>query len=112
MANINKPFAGQLDRRITVIYEELLKNSIGEEKPERRVLCRPWAKLDEVGGGEEVEGKVLHRTGRSFIVRFRQEIKQKNNQLFVDYEGVIYNVTHIKEIGRKEFLELQCVVYE
>ncbi len=112
MADLKRIFSGQLDRKITLIYEELVPNSIGEEKPEKRVLCRPWAKLDEVSGGEDVEGKILHRTNRSFIVRFRPEIKQMSNKLSVDYEGVLFDVTHVKEIGRREFLEIQCVVYE
>lgn len=112
MAGVNKPFVGQLDRRITLFETEKIKNSIGEEKETDVVLCIPWAKVDEVSGGEEIEGKVLHRTNRSFIVRFRAEINQKSNQLKVDFEGTRYNVTHVRQIGRREFLELQCMIYE
>lgn len=111
MASV-KPFVGQMDRRITIYETAKVKNNIGEEKETDVVLCCPWAKVDEVNGGEEIDGKVLHRTNRSFIVRYRSEINQKSNQLKVDYEGVNYNVTHVLQIGRKEYLELQCVVYE
>lgn len=111
MASV-KPFVGQMDRRITVYKTDKIKNSIGEEKETNVVICIPWAKVDEVSGGEEVDGKVLHRTNRSFIVRYRDDINQMSNQLKVGFEGVKYNVTHVKQIGRREFLELQCVIYE
>ena len=111
MASV-KPFVGQMDRRITVYKADKIKNSIGEEKETDVVICIPWAKVDEISGGEEVDGKVLHRTNRSFIVRYRDDINQMLNQLKVDFEGVKYNVTHVKQIGRREFLELQCVIYE
>lgn len=107
-----KPFVGQLDRRITLFETSKIKNEINEEKETDVVVCRPWAKVDEVSGGEEVEGKILHKTQRSFIVRFRDEINKKSNQLKVDFEGSFYNVTHVKQIGRREYLELQCVIYE
>lgn len=107
-----KPFVGQLDRRITIYREDMIRNSIGEEKPQEVVVCQPWAKVSETGGGEEVEGKVLHRIQRNFIVRYRDILNQLENKLKVDFEGQRYNVTHVKQIGRREFLELQCIVYE
>lgn len=112
MASIRKPFVGQLDRRITIYESSKTQNAIGEEKEVDVVVCRPWAKLDEVSGGEEVDGKILHKTQRSFTVRFRDEINTKSNQLKVDFEGTKYNVTHVKQIGRRDFIELQCVIYE
>lgn len=112
MASVNKPFVGQLDRRITLFESEKVQNAIGEEKQVDTVVCIPWAKVDEVSGGEEIDGKILHKTQRNFIVRFRNEINTKSNQLKVDFEGTRYNVTHVKQIGRREFLELQCVIYE
>lgn len=112
MAGVNKPFVGQLDRRITLFAPETIQNAIGEEKEVDTVVCIPWAKVDEVSGGEDVDGKVLHRTQRSFIVRYRDDINTKKNNLKVDFEGTRYNVAHIKQIGRREYLELQCIVYE
>lgn len=107
-----KPFVGQLDRRVTLFETIKTQNEIGEEKEIDSVLCVPWAKIDEVSGGEEIEGKVLHRTNRTFIVRFRNEINSKGNELKIEYEGTCYNITHVKQIGRREYLELQCVIYE
>jgi len=112
MAGVNKPFVGQLDRRITLFESEKVQNAIGEEKQVDTVVCIPWAKVDEVSGGEETDGKILHKTQRNFIIRFRADVNTKSNQLKVDFEGTRYNVTHVKQIGRREFLELQCVIYE
>lgn len=112
MESVKKPFVGQLDRRITLFKTETVRNDIGEEKEVDAVVCIPWAKVDEVSGGEDVEGKVLHRTQRSFIVRYRDEINAQKNSLKVDFEGTRYNVTHVKQVGRREYLELQCIVYE
>lgn len=112
MEGVKMPYVGQLDRKIKLIKTNLTQNSIGEEVPEKCVICEPWAYMNEVSGGEDVEGKILHRTTRKFVVRFRKEIKQLSNKLILEYDGVEYNVTHVKELGRRNFLELQVVDYE
>ncbi|WKW47264.1 head-tail adaptor protein [Myroides sp. JBRI-B21084] len=101
-----------MDTRIQVFETEKIKNEIGEEKEVNTVLCIPWAKVVEIAGGEETEGKILHRIQRNFIIRWRGEINQKSNQLKLDYQGRIYFVSHVKQIGRREFLELQTFVNE
>src|SRR5690606_7456474 len=98
MESVKKPFVGQLDRRITLFKTETVRNDIGEEKEVDAVVCIPWAKVNEASGGEDVEGKVLHRTQRSFIVRYRDDINAQKNSLKVDFEGTRYNVTHVKQI--------------
>lgn len=112
MEGVKTPYVGQLNRKIKIIDTISTQNSIGEEELIKCVICQPWAYMGEVSGGEDVEGKILHRTTRKFVVRYRKEIKQLSNKLILEYDGVEYNVTHVKELGRKSFLELQVVDYE
>lgn len=112
MESVKTPYVGQLDRKIKIFGTISTQNSIGEEESVKSLICEPWASMNEVSGGEEVEGKILHRTTRKFVVRYRKEIKQLSNKLILEYDGVEYNVTHVKELGRKSFLELQVVDYE
>lgn len=112
MESVKVPYVGQLNRKIKIIGTVTSQNSIGEEKPAKSVICEPWAYMSEVSGGEEVEGKILHRTTRKFVVRYRQQIKQLSNKLILEYDGVEYDVTHVKELGHRNYLELQVVDYE
>lgn len=112
MALTKKPFIGQLDRRISVYRRIEIQNEIGEQVSEEQLVFKAFAKLNDTSGGEELEGKILHRTERNYIVRFRQEILTENNELFVRDGIVNYEVLHVREIGRKSFLELKCVMYE
>lgn len=112
MASVRKPFVGQLDVRIHVIETIETQNEIGEQKISDKIITCAWAHLVEGNGNEDVDGKIMHRTSRSFIVRYRREIEQKRNQLKVKYNDQLYDVTHVKLLGRKQYLELQCVDYE
>lgn len=103
---------GELDTRIHIIQGIETISEIGEQKTADKVLMCVWAKLNEVSGGEDVDGKILHRTSRNFIVRYRKEIEQMRNTLKVEYLDQKYDVLHVKTLGRKQYLELQCVDYE
>lgn len=109
---LKNPFIGQLDRRIAVYRRIEIQNEIGEQVSEDEKLFNAFAKLDEVTGGEQLEGKILHHIERKYTVRYRKEIVQESNELFVRDGVVNYEIKHVREIGRKAFLELICFLYE
>lgn len=109
---VNKPFIGQMDRRI-VIYENVkTQNGIGEEKIERQKITACWARVDFDTGSENVEGNIRHLMNKSFTIRFNQTVLERGNEFVVEYNNQFYVITHVSEIGRRSYLQLMCFIYD
>ena len=111
---MGKPFIGQKDRKIEVI--ELVKTRdalMAEVTTEtENVISTPWAYMQESGGGELEQGKILHLVDRSYTIRYNAIVREKSNQLVVVDRGKRYQVIHVIEIGRKDHLEIRVKLYE
>lgn len=103
-----KPFIGQLDRLVSIIEITNVLNSINESKPTEEVVFSPYAKMEDVSGGEQEEGKVIHLVDRKYTIRYRAEIATKGHEMLLDDNGEKFKIKHVKQIGRKSFLELIC----
>lgn len=100
------PFIGQMDRKITVVEKVISRSTTGAETFTDNTICEPYACLNEMGGSEDVEGKVIHLINRSYTIRYRAEVKATANQLIVIDDGKRYEIYHAKEIGRQKHIEL------
>jgi head-tail adaptor len=100
------PYIGQMCRMIQVIEEIKTRNSTGEEEVSDAMIAQPFAHLKEMSGSEDVEGKVRHSINRSYTIRYNAAVKVKANQLVVLDGADRFDVYHVKEIGRKRFLEI------
>lgn len=110
---MDNPFIGQLNRVITVKKEVFVRNAdTGEDKPTLQTVAETWAFMQEKNGNEDVEGKVRHLINRSYIIRHNATIAATGTKLKVEDQGVLYNIYHVKEIGRKRHLELLVANYE
>lgn len=107
-----KPFVGQMDRKVQIVEVTKTKTSTGFEEDTDVAVCEPFAFMEEVSGGEDEEGKVIHLVDRTYTVRYRSEIKAGQNKLFLIDGSQRYEVNHIKEIGRNSHLKLMCRIYE
>lgn len=106
------PFIGQMDRLISIVELVKTRNSTGEEETTNSVVAIPYAQMTDVSGNEDIEGKVRHLINRTYIIRYNPTVKAKANALVIIDESKKYDVYHIKEIGRKKYLEILVKDYE
>lgn len=100
------PYIGELDRLISIVVLDVTKNSTGEEETTDVVISSPYAKMEDLSGDEAIEGKVVHLFNRKYTVRYNPAIKNGGTQMVLIDEGERFNISHIKEIGRKKYLEI------
>ena len=105
----NKTNIGQLNHRITINQVKVNKSeTTGEKTNVEELYKQVWSKIDDVSGGEEIEGKVRSLNVRKYTVAYRKEILLNGEtMLVVDVDGT-YNVHSVQQIGFKEYLVLKC----
>jgi head-tail adaptor len=106
------PFIGQMDKKIEVIEFTSTQNETGEDVRTETVIANPFAYLREISGNEDVDGKVRHLINRSYTIRYNATVLQKANSLAVRDRGMLFQVIHVKEFGRKKHLEILVKFYE
>lgn len=106
------PFIGQMDRRITIQQEVVTQNSTGEAVATLTTIANPWAHMSEASGNEDVEGKVRHLITRTYTIRYNTTVFSLSNQLKVVDGSKTFEVYHVKELGRKQHLQLLVTDYE
>jgi len=108
----NKPFIGQMDRIITIVKLIPTRNSTGEKEVTQEVISNPFAYMQDVSGTEDVEGKVRYMVNKKFTIRYNPIVNDLKNQLGLLYEGKLYDIVNVIEIGRKSHLLLIVKNYE
>ncbi len=100
---------GRLDRLVTLQSRTLAAASAyGEKLASYSTLAQVWAERRDVSGREYFAAGQLHaEASAAFRIRYRSGLTPIHR--IVD-DGVIYDVLHIAEIGRKDGLELVCKV--
>lgn len=106
------PYIGQMDRLISIVELVKTRNSTGEEEVTETVVANPYAQMIDVSANEDFEGKVRHLINRTYIIRYNPTVKAKAEELVINDDGKKYSVYHIKENGRKKFLEILVKDYE
>lgn len=106
MAVNSFPFIGQMDQKIKVFEFTRTQNAVGEDKEVKVLLASPFAYVEDVGGGESIDGKILHSINRSYTIRYNKEIARSGVHYIVEDSGVEFHITHVIPIGRKRFLKL------
>jgi head-tail adaptor len=102
------PFIGSLDTKITIINIVNSRNSINVNKPKEITVAEPYANMQDISGDEEVEGKVFHLIDRKYTIRYREEIAKKGHEMLLLHDGEKFKIKHVKQIGRRNYLELIC----
>ncbi len=109
---VEKPFIGQMDRKITLKEKVNQRDDVGGFGITYTEIASTFAKMVEVSGKEDEEGKIIHLIDRKYITRYRPDLLvHRTNLVLVDGEQK-FEVIHIIEIGRKAFLEFRVKRYE
>lgn len=97
---------GQLDRRITLKTRTTVQTSTGYARETWTDLATVWAQLVDRGGAErEVSEQEVGVRRVAFIIRYRSDIGAADR---IEYDGDIYDITNIEEVGRRRFLKISA----
>lgn len=107
-----KPYIGQKDRRIEISSKVNVRNAqTGEAVETLQKITDAWAFMEDISGGEDVEGKVRALYNRAYTVRWNSEFLSVRPLVVTDGTQV-FEVEYVKEIGRKDHVRLVCKNYE
>lgn len=99
--------AGRLDRRIVIERATYTQNAMGEQVPTWAPLATVWAEATPLSDGERIRAaEVSAEISMRFVIRWSPLVEDVNPKDRVSYDGRIWNLWGVKEIGRREGLEL------
>lgn len=101
--------AGRLDRRITLQQATPSQSASGEPTEGWADTVTVWAQKIEARGDERFTGEqMVGSVNRSFRIRWSDDVKDITAQWRVVYGGVSHNIIAVREIGRREGIEIDC----
>jgi SPP1 family predicted phage head-tail adaptor len=99
--------AGRLDRRIVLKRRRTGENSLGEPLDEWSIVATVWANVVPVSDGERLRaGETLAAKLSRFTVRYSTATVALDPRDQIEHDGRIWDIHGIKEIGRREMLEI------
>jgi len=105
---------GELTERISVVRISFRQDDTGSDNTTGLpVIKNAWAKVDDLSGFEDEEtGRVVSVGVKLFTLRWHSELLKDYKNLMVQYRNAEYNVLHVKEVGRRAYVVMRCVVRE
>ena len=99
---------GKLDRRITIERATLTLNDYGERAETWTTLATVWAEISYRGGGNEsIQSDQVYAVQRvRFIIRYSSTVSDVRPSDRVSYNGQLYQIEAVQEIGREQGLRL------
>jgi SPP1 family predicted phage head-tail adaptor len=99
----------QLDRRITLERYGVAYNSDNEPTEAWAALATVWASATPVSDGERVRAAEVGATiSMRFQIRYSAAVADLSPKDRIVYDGRTFDITNIKEIGRREGLEISA----
>lgn len=101
--------AGDLDRRITIQRNSPTKDAFGASKDNWADLATVWAKKIEVSDAERTRAaETAAIITTRFQVRWWSLVSDLNPKDRVLYGTLTYDIVAVKELGRREGLEISA----
>jgi SPP1 family predicted phage head-tail adaptor len=102
--------AGELDRRITIQRATVTPNEFNEPIETWGDLVTVWAKRRDASAAEayraqEVGAEITAR----FTVRWSMTVASVKPNDRVSFEGRLYNITAVRDVGRRQWREIDAV---
>ncbi len=98
--------SGYFDRRITLYkknYNHI--NELGEKSVKIEKWKTIWAEVKGLRGYEQLDKVGTIDSSRTYKVVIRY-IKDIDQAVEIEYEGAIYDITSVVELGRKDYIEI------
>jgi len=95
--------AGRLDRKITLQKPTTTTDEYGETVTTWNDYRTVWANIQKQSGREMFEAGKLAEVEIVFKIRHLSELA---SEWRIQYDGKDFDITHIKELGRRDGLEI------
>jgi len=103
-------WAGALDRRITLQRYGVTYNADNEPIEAWSTLATVWASVQYASDGEKARaGQVGAVVSVRFQIRYSPTVAEVDAKDRVAYEGKSFNIAGVKELGRREGLEISAM---
>lgn len=109
---VDNIFIGQMDRQVIIYRKENIRSGTGGFTESLVSIATPWAKMEEVSGKQDEEGKIVHLVDRKYFTRYRSDLLGNSTNLVLEDKDQKFEVLHVMEIGRKNKLEFRVKRYE
>lgn len=102
--------AGSLDRRVTILRHDAdATNDLGEPVESWTASDQVWASKSDVSDAERVKAMgVGSKLSTRFVVRSASLTRSITTQDRLRYDGRDYEITGLKEIGRRVGIEISA----
>ena len=98
---------GRLDRRILILQRSTSTDAWNQNLGSYVQVLEVWAEVKDLGAKEREEAdQRVTVNPKIFTIRYRSEVSTKHR---ISYDGDIYQITGITEIGRKEGQRITAV---
>ena len=102
--------AGDLDRRITIERYDTAPDAFNEGTKVWSPIVTVWASKKDVSDSERVAAQeVGAEISTRFQIRYSTQVKDVDPRDRLICEGRVYSISAVKEIGRRDGLELSAV---
>ncbi|SDD71982.1 phage head closure protein [Rhodospira trueperi] len=98
---------GRMDRRITVMVTSMIDDGYGGTIPGGTVaLGTFWANVRQLSGREFIGAEAVQAERKAvFTVHW---VDGLDTTATVEWDGATWNIREVREVGRREALELHC----
>lgn len=99
--------AGKLDRRITLQRATVTRDEYNEPVEAWGDIATVWASYEPIRDGERFRaGERAAELSARFQIRYSSTVADLGPEDRLTFEGKVYEIVHVKEIGRREGLEI------
>ena len=100
--------AGQMDRLIVIQRSTATRDTVGQEIVTWSTHATVWAHVTPIGGSELLKNQrdVAPLTSK-FVIRYISTITEKDR---ISYDSRYWDILAIRELGRREGMELTAEV--
>lgn len=102
--------AGRMDRRVAIHQAEITQSDSGQETRTWSTLTTVWAEKVENRGQERFAAQQLvGHAVKTFRLRWSSAIASElTNEHRISFDGRLFDITDIRELGRREGIEIDC----
>lgn len=99
--------AGELDRRITLERFTETRDSFNEPVKTWATLATVWATFTPLSDGERFRAsETAANASARFLIRYSTTVSDLDPKDRLTFGGVVYQILHVKEVGRREGVEI------
>lgn len=102
---------GDIDRRLKIQRKVITQNGFGDEIVAWETVATVWAQKVEARGDERFAAQqFLGHAVKTFRIRWSDTVKEITSEHRLVLDGRAHDITDVREVGRREGLEIDCTV--